>query len=74
MSLEREVEHTVSVTNLAMAMMRAQNYDRTNCACGVAIMASVLAGQDRDARTMLAQQMLKLARELDPDLVNARWQ
>jgi hypothetical protein len=74
MSLEREVEHTVSVTNLAMAMMRAQNYDRTNCACGVAIMASVLAGQDRDARTMLAHQMLKLARELDPDLVNARWQ
>ena len=54
MSLEREVEHTVTVTNLAMAMMRAQDFDRVNCACGVAIMASVLAGQDRDARTMLA--------------------
>ena len=26
-----------------------------------------------DARTMLAQTMLKLARELDPELVNARW-
>jgi len=74
MSLKREVEHTVSVVNLAHALMRAQNFDRTNCACGVAIMASVLAGQDQQARTMLAQTMLKLARELDPDLVNAKWQ
>ena len=72
--LEQELEHTTRVTNLTYAVMRAQNFDRANCACGVAIMASVLAGQDQEARTMLAQTMLKLARELDPDLVNAKWQ
>jgi hypothetical protein len=74
MSLEREVEHCADVANLAYAVMRAREFDRTSCACGVAIMASVLAGQDPEARTMLAQTMLKLARELDPDLVNAKWQ
>lgn len=74
-TIATEVAHTVDVTNLALAMMRAQDWDRANCACGVAIMASVLAGNDPAARTLLAQQMLRLARELDADLVNARqWQ
>ena len=50
LELEKEVKHTVGVTELAVAMMRAQNYDRTNCACGVAIIASVFAGQDPEAR------------------------
>ena len=69
MSLETEVKHTVGVTNLVVTMMEAQGYDRTNCACGVAIMASILAGEDQDAKTMLAHTMLKLAIELDADLV-----
>jgi hypothetical protein len=37
-------------------------------------MASVLAGQDPVARTMLAKEMIKLANELDPAVVDARWQ
>ena len=69
-----EVEHTVRVTNLANAMFAAQNFDRTQCAVGVAVMASVLAGQDPVARTMLAREMIKLANELDPAAVDARWQ
>lgn len=75
-SLEQEVKHAVTVTNLAIALFRAQEYDRTNIACGVAIMASVLAGQDPEAKSQLAHTMLKLARELDADLANAigaRW-
>lgn len=38
------------------------------------LIASMLAGNDTDARATLAQTMLKLARELDPELVNVRWQ
>jgi hypothetical protein len=74
MSLEAEVAHTVKVVNLTHALLRAQNFDRVNCACGVAIMATVLAGQDRAARAALANTMFKLAHELDPDLLGARWQ
>jgi hypothetical protein len=69
----RVVKHTVAVTDLAVALMLAEDFDRANVCCGLAIIASMLAGKDPDARTMLAQTMLKLARELDPELVNARW-
>jgi hypothetical protein len=74
MSLEQEVEHTVSVTNLAVALMRARDFDSASVACGVAILAKVLAGDDPIARTLLAQQMMQLIKELDPDVASARWQ
>ena len=69
-----EVEHTVRVANLANAMFAAQNFDRVRCSIGVAVMSTVLAGSDPLARTMLAKEMLKMATELDPDVIDARWQ
>jgi HD superfamily phosphohydrolase YqeK len=46
MSPEQQVEHVVGVTNLAVKLMRAQNFDRSTCACGVALMARIIAGDD----------------------------
>ena len=74
MSLKQEVQHTVNVANLAYAMMAAQNFDTVKCACGVAIMASVMVGTDPSARTLLAHELLRLAEELDEGLVRARRQ
>ena len=45
-SLEQELEHTVSVTNLAVAIMRAQEFDRASVACGLLATAKVIAGDD----------------------------
>ena len=79
MSLEldhRVVKHTVQVTDLAVALMLAEDFDRANISSVLAIIAKMLAGEDADARTMLAHTMLRLARELDPDLASlmaARW-
>jgi hypothetical protein len=72
--IEQSVKHMVAVTDLAIASMLAKDFDRAMINSGLAIIASVLVGKDQDAKTMLAQTMLKLACELDPDLVNARWQ
>jgi hypothetical protein len=72
--ITREARHCADITNLAWAMMRAQDFDAVGCATGVCIMATVMIGSDPAARTALATEMLRLARELDPDLIDARWQ
>ena len=54
----------MSVTNLAVALMYAQDFDRINIACGVAIAAKLIAGADPTARTILAREMLRIAAEL----------
>lgn len=72
--LEQSLKHMVTATDCAIAAMLAKDFDRANVCCGLAIIASMLAGQDADTRAMLAQTMLKLARQLDPELVNVRWQ
>jgi hypothetical protein len=74
MSLDQDVKQTVAVTDLAIELMRAKDFDRANICSGLAIIASLLARSDPEARAMLACTFLKLARQLDPELVNARWQ
>jgi hypothetical protein len=68
-----EAEHTARVANLAYALFAAQNLDRIKCSIGVAIMATVIVGNDPVAKTMLAREMLKLVNDLDPSLLGARW-
>ena len=72
--MQREALEAQYVTNVATAVMAAQDFDRSQCARGVAIVALVIAGDDPAARTALAQLMLKLASELDPDLAGASLQ
>ena len=75
MSPERTaVEDAQHVVDVANAVMRARAYDATSTSIGLAVIATTVAGDDQMARTTLAIAMLKMARELDPDLVNARWQ
>jgi hypothetical protein len=70
---EQSVKHMVAVTDCAIAQMLAQDFNRANVCCGLAVIASMLTGQDADARTKLAHMMLRLARKLDPELVSAKW-
>ena len=71
--LEAETKHTMDVTNLAVKLMRAQDFDRTNIACGVAITAKVIAGDDPVARMVLAKVMREIANEID-DVADASLQ
>jgi uncharacterized protein (UPF0147 family) len=57
--------------DVANAVMRAKRHDAVRCACGIAIMATVVAGSDPTARTALARQMLELISELDRDVLDA---
>jgi hypothetical protein len=52
----------------------ANAYDPLLAACGLIVVASVLVNQDEAARTVLAKEMLKAARKLDPHLIDATWQ
>jgi hypothetical protein len=71
-----EVPHVVDVTNAALAVMRAMDFDQTTCAIGVAHISAVIAGSNQASRTSLALAMLRLARELDPHVplfTRMRW-
>jgi ABC-type ATPase involved in cell division len=65
-----DARHVVAVAN---AMLAAGNYDRVGTARGLAIIATVLVGDDPSGRLALAAEMLELVRELEPNLVTARW-
>jgi hypothetical protein len=56
------------------AMRLTNSGDPGTIACGVAIMASAIVGNDPAARAMLAMTMFALATELDSDPQGARLQ
>jgi hypothetical protein len=66
-------EEAKRVTDVANAVMRARSYDATRTAIGLAVVATVIAGDDQQAKTTLAITMLKMSKELDPDVGNGRW-
>lgn len=74
MSVERtalqDAEH---VTDVANAVMRARAYDATSTSIGLAVIASTVAGDNQMAKTALAFAMLRMVKELDPDVLNAKW-
>jgi hypothetical protein len=69
----KEAQH---VTDVANAVMRARSYDPTRTAIGLAVVATIIAGDDPQVKTVLAITMLKMSKELDPDVVEncGRWQ
>jgi hypothetical protein len=66
-----EARHAANVANAALQIMRAQDFDRVRCACGLAVMSTAIAGDDLIARAMLAKTMIDLAFELDADVFGA---
>ena len=69
-----EAEYAVRATNLAYALFAAKNLDAINCAIGIATMATTIVDADPIARTMLARALVRLANELDHDVIDADWQ
>ena len=72
------VEHTAlqeakCVTDVANAVMRAREYDPTRTAIGLAVIAATVAGDNQTAKTMLAFTFLKMAKELDADVFDAKF-
>jgi hypothetical protein len=71
-----ETHHIADVGNLALAIMRAQDFDQVMCAQGLAHISTVIAGDNQAARTALALMMVTLARRLDPHVpvfARMRW-
>jgi hypothetical protein len=68
------LEQARRVTAIANAVIDAQDHDALLAARGLLVVAAILVEGDSDARTILASEMLKAARELDPQLIDARWQ
>ena len=67
-----EAKYVADVTN---AVLAAQAFNAIRCSRGVAVMVTIIAGNDPAARVGLAQIMLQLAHELDADLDGAAtWQ
>jgi hypothetical protein len=58
------------------ALKAAREFDAARCACGVADMAVAVAGDDEIAKLMLAKHLVRLAREIEPQLplYVKRWQ
>lgn len=73
-SYKTEAEHVVGIGNLAIQIMHARNFDLVTVACGLACLGKTIVGDEPNARTILAQYLLALARELDPDASDVRWQ
>ena len=61
------------VTNIANAVMRARAYDATSTAVGLAVIAVTVAGDNQAAKTVLAFTFLKMAKELDADVFDAKF-
>ena len=60
--------HCSAIVN---AVMAAAAFDNQKCAFSLAAAALLVIGRDQSARTALARLMMKLARDLDGDVVNA---
>jgi hypothetical protein len=74
MQLDPALEQARHVTRIANAVIDAQDHDALLAARGLLVIAAILVEGDADACTMLASEMLKAARQLDPQLVDARLQ
>jgi hypothetical protein len=74
MSIKQQAESTVALTNLAVEIMEARGFDCAGIACGLVVLARIIVGDDLVAKTLLAEQMAKLAVELDPHAIDVRWQ
>jgi hypothetical protein len=72
--VDQALEQARRVTRIANAVIDAQNGDALLTARGLLVVAAILVEGDANAHTILAAEMLKAAKELDPDLVDARWQ
>jgi hypothetical protein len=70
MSREEEIalKDAQHVTDIANAMLRARAFDPIRTAIGLAIIATVIAGENQLAKTVLAITMKNMSAELDPDL------
>jgi|SoiMethySBSTD1v2_1073268.scaffolds.fasta_scaffold825859_3 hypothetical protein len=68
---QQEARCCVDVCN---AVIAAQDFNRTQCACGIAIMSAIIAGDDPVAKLALAKEMAKLIEELEPGFMCAGWQ
>ncbi len=58
---------------IANSIMKAQDLNAAQTACAIAWMASVVAGDDPEAKTALAACLVELIRDLDSDVFNAVW-
>jgi hypothetical protein len=72
------VEHTAlqdaqHVKAVADAVMKARAYDATSTAVGLAVIAATVAGDNQAAKTVLAFTFLKMAKELDADVFDAKF-
>jgi len=68
---QQEARCCVDVCN---AVIAAQDFNRTQCACGVAIISAVIAGDDPVAKLALAKEMAKLIEGVRAGFLRARWQ
>jgi hypothetical protein len=67
---EEEIQIAATVTNLAVAIARAQDFSQSRIAMTVANMAMAIAGSDGHAKSTLAVHLHSIIRELDEDFFN----
>ena len=69
------INQTYPLKDVSKAHRDLEARKTTRCSRGVAVMVTIIAGNDPAARVGLAQIMLQLAHELDADLDGAAtWQ
>jgi hypothetical protein len=75
MATEQTAQHEATcVQEMADAIMRSRECNAIGTAIGLALVSTVVVGQDQIAKTALAIAMLKMIREdLDADVLNAKW-
>jgi len=62
------------VLDVADAVLRARAYDPVRASICLCVVAQVIAMEDPKAKTLLAITMFKMARELDKDVVDLKWE
>jgi hypothetical protein len=68
----QDAQHVKAVADAVMKA-RAREYDPTRTAIGLAVIAATVAGDNQTAKTMLAFTFLKMAKELDADVFDAKF-
>ncbi len=63
----------VDVSNLTLAVARAKEFSPLMSAVAIATMAATVVAEDEAACIALARELVKIAAELDPHAVNAKW-
>ncbi len=67
------LQEATCVSELANAVLRARNCNASGTAIGLALVATVIVGDSQMAKTTLAIAMLRMVRELDADVLDAKW-